>query len=106
MKVIAAAAPAYAGYSYRERCDRYLREFTRAELGQLRTASGLVRYTILATRSAPRASPKPNSTPRGRRTVLLVRQFPRILGAILELRLRSAGIPGSRCRSVRYAAWR
>ena len=55
MKVIAAAtpayapsyAPSYAGYSYRERADRYLREFTHAELKQLRAASGLLRYTIL-----------------------------------------------------------
>jgi hypothetical protein len=48
MKVIAGAAPAYAGYSYRERADRYLREFNHAELGQLRAASGLVRYTTLS----------------------------------------------------------
>lgn len=48
IKVIDAATPAYAGYSYRERCDRYLREFTLAELGQIRAASGLVRYTILS----------------------------------------------------------
>jgi hypothetical protein len=52
MKTIAAAtpgyAPVYAGYSYRERADRYVREFTHAELGQIRAASGLVRYTILS----------------------------------------------------------
>ncbi len=48
MKVIAGSNPVYAGYSYRERCDRFLREFTRDELGQLRGASGLVRYTILS----------------------------------------------------------
>jgi hypothetical protein len=48
MKLIDAATPAYAGYSYRECSDRYLREFTPAELGQLRAASGLVRYTILS----------------------------------------------------------
>src|SRR5450432_2714453 len=36
-----AYAPVYTGYSYRERCDRYLREFTHAELGQIRSASGL-----------------------------------------------------------------
>jgi hypothetical protein len=41
-------APVYAGYSYRERADRYLREFTHAELGQLRASSALVRYTILS----------------------------------------------------------
>ena len=48
MKVIAGATPSYAGYSYRERSDRYLCEFTHDELGQLRAASGLVRYTILS----------------------------------------------------------
>ncbi len=48
MKVTVAAVPVYAGYSYRERSDRYLREFTPAELGQLRTASGMVRYTTLS----------------------------------------------------------
>jgi len=48
MKVIAGVTPSYAGYSYRERSDRYLREFTHDELGQLRAASGLVRYTILS----------------------------------------------------------
>ena len=48
MKVTLEAAPVYAGYSYRERSDRYLREFTPAELGQLRTASGMVRYTTLS----------------------------------------------------------
>ena len=55
MKVSAATAPAYLGYSYRERCDRFLREFSLAELGQLRASSGLVRYTILAdqVRTAP-----------------------------------------------------
>ena len=48
MKVIAGAPLAYAGYSYRERSDRYLREFTQSELGQLRAASGMVRYTTLS----------------------------------------------------------
>src|ERR1022692_364212 len=48
MKVIDGATPAYVGYSYRERCDRYLRDFTHAELEQIRGASGLVRYTILS----------------------------------------------------------
>ena len=48
MKVIEGAVPAYAGYSYRERSDRYLREFTHTELGQIRDASGLVRYTTLS----------------------------------------------------------
>jgi len=48
MKVTDGAAPAYAGYSYRERSDRYLRDFTQGELGRIRGASGLVRYTILS----------------------------------------------------------
>ncbi len=48
MQVTLAAVPVYSGYSYRERSDRYLREFTPAELGQLRTASGMVRYTTLS----------------------------------------------------------
>ena len=48
MRMVAGAGPVYAGYSYRERADRYRREFTNAELGQLRDASGLVRYTILS----------------------------------------------------------
>jgi hypothetical protein len=34
MKVIAGAGPAYAGYSYRERADRYLREFTTPNSGK------------------------------------------------------------------------
>jgi hypothetical protein len=48
MKVIAGSNPVYAGYSYRERSDRFHREFTSDELAQLRAASGLVRYTILS----------------------------------------------------------
>jgi hypothetical protein len=48
MKVITGRNPVYAGYSYRERSDRFLREFSHDELGQLRAASGLVRYTILS----------------------------------------------------------
>ncbi|MCX6633151.1 MAG: hypothetical protein NTW28_36610 [Candidatus Solibacter sp.] len=47
MKVIDAAPPVYAGYSYRERADRYHREFSQEEAGQLRIASPLVRYTTL-----------------------------------------------------------
>jgi hypothetical protein len=47
MKVIGGGTPGYVGYSYRERADRFLREFTHEEVGQLRAASGLVRYTIL-----------------------------------------------------------
>jgi hypothetical protein len=48
MKIVSSGTVAYAGYSYRERTDRYLREFTHDELGELRTASGLIRYTILS----------------------------------------------------------
>src|ERR1035438_2254903 len=52
MKVIEGAArgasPAYAGYSYRERSDCYLRDFSHAEVGQIRAASGLIRYTTLS----------------------------------------------------------
>ncbi len=48
MKVVSGAAPAYAAYSYRERADRYLRDFTPDELAQLRAAAPLLRYTILS----------------------------------------------------------
>jgi hypothetical protein len=48
MKVIEGAEPAYAGYSYRERSDRYLLELSYAEVGQIRGAGGLVRYTTLS----------------------------------------------------------
>ena len=47
MNVIAATAPEYSGYSYRDRADRYLREFARADLEQLRAARDLVRYSTL-----------------------------------------------------------
>jgi hypothetical protein len=45
MNVIAAAAPEYSGYSYRDRADRYLRELTHGDLEQLRAAHNLMRYT-------------------------------------------------------------
>ena len=48
MEVIGERAPVYAGYSYRERSDRYTREFSGAELGTIRGASGLVRYSTLS----------------------------------------------------------
>jgi hypothetical protein len=48
MKAIERTAPAYGGYSHRERADRYLREFSHEEVGQIRGASGLVRYTSLS----------------------------------------------------------
>ena len=47
MNVIAAAAAEYSGYSYKDRADRYLREFSRADLDQLRAAADLVRYSTL-----------------------------------------------------------
>ncbi len=47
MQVVSASPAAYASYSYRERADRYLREFTTAETGQLRDAASSVKYSIL-----------------------------------------------------------
>jgi hypothetical protein len=45
---IAGAGPAqYAGYSYRDRADRYFRELTRDEAGRIREASAGVRYSTL-----------------------------------------------------------
>ena len=39
--------PAYSGYSYRDRVDRYLRGFTRPETERLRAAASAVRYSAL-----------------------------------------------------------
>ena len=47
MNVIAAGASQYSGYGYRDRSDRYLREFSRIEVDQLRAARDLVRYSTL-----------------------------------------------------------
>ena len=47
MSVAAAGAAAYAGYSYRERCDRYLREFSHAEAERIRAARDRVKYSTL-----------------------------------------------------------
>jgi hypothetical protein len=47
MEVVAASGPAYSGYSYRDRADRYLRAFTRAETERLRAAASALRYTAL-----------------------------------------------------------
>jgi hypothetical protein len=47
MKVTGGGAVAYHGYSYRERADRYLREFTVAEIEALRAGSESIRYTTL-----------------------------------------------------------
>ena len=47
MAVAGAGAAGYLGYSYRERADRYLRDFTRAETERLRSVAGAIRYSTL-----------------------------------------------------------
>ncbi len=47
MEVAGASGPAYSGYSYRDRADRYLREFTPAETERVRAAASAVRYSAL-----------------------------------------------------------
>ncbi len=47
MDVIAAVTPAYAGYSYRDRADRYLRELVLADAERLRRAAASVQYSTL-----------------------------------------------------------
>jgi hypothetical protein len=47
MDVAAASRPAYAGYSYRDRADRYVWELTRAEVGRVRAAGEIVNYSTL-----------------------------------------------------------
>ena len=47
MRIAAARAADYTGYSYRERCDRYLRELTHPEVEQIRAAADTVKYTTL-----------------------------------------------------------
>ena len=47
MEVVGASGSAYSGYSYRERADRYLREFTPAEAGRVRAAASAARYSAL-----------------------------------------------------------
>jgi hypothetical protein len=47
MEVVGASNPAYYGYSYRDRADRYLRAFTRAETERLRAAAPALRYSAL-----------------------------------------------------------
>ena len=47
IQVIVAAPLVYAGYSYRDRADRYIREFTHAEIARLRAASGSVKFSTL-----------------------------------------------------------
>ena len=48
MEVIGGGGTTYAGYSYRERADRYLREFTLAEAARLSEGSGLVKFSTLS----------------------------------------------------------
>ena len=45
--VIAAAPVAYSAYSYRDRADRYLREFTHSEADRIRAAASSVKFSTL-----------------------------------------------------------
>jgi hypothetical protein len=47
MEVIATGAAGYAGYSYRDRADRYMREFSPAETERIRAARDAVKYSTL-----------------------------------------------------------
>jgi len=47
MEVAGGAAPAYGGYSYKDRADRYVRDLSHAEAERIRAASGAVRFSIL-----------------------------------------------------------
>ena len=47
MEVAGAADAMYAGYSYKDRADRYLRELSAAEAQRLRAASDAVKYSTL-----------------------------------------------------------
>jgi hypothetical protein len=47
MGVVSEAAAEYAGYSYRERADRYIRELTAGEAERVRAGSGLVKYSTV-----------------------------------------------------------
>lgn len=44
---VAAPNPDYAGYSYRDRADRFMRELTAEDIARLREASPLLRYSTL-----------------------------------------------------------
>jgi hypothetical protein len=48
MEVIGDGGMAYAGYSYRERADRYHRELTIPEAARLREGSGLAKFSTLS----------------------------------------------------------
>ncbi len=47
MQVLGGGAMVYAGYSYRERADRYTREIAAAELERIRAAAETVKYSTL-----------------------------------------------------------
>lgn len=47
MEVAGASGLGYSGYSYRDRADRYVREFTPAEIERVRAAASEVRYSAL-----------------------------------------------------------
>jgi hypothetical protein len=47
MEVVAAAAPHYAGYSYRDRADRYTHELAHAEAEAIRAAGEKVKFSTL-----------------------------------------------------------
>jgi hypothetical protein len=48
--VVLQARCAYAGYSYRDRADRYLREFSAAEVARLQQAAEKVKFSTLRDR--------------------------------------------------------
>lgn len=47
MEVAASAGPRYAGYSYRDRADRYAAEIGREQAARLRECASLLRYSSL-----------------------------------------------------------
>lgn len=47
MRVMSAAPPAYAGYSYRDRADRFARQLAHAETEAIRAAAGSVKFSTL-----------------------------------------------------------
>jgi hypothetical protein len=47
MELVAGGAATYADYSYRDRADRFIREFTLAEAGRLRSGAAAVSYSTL-----------------------------------------------------------
>lgn len=50
LAVVAEARCEYAGYSYRDRADRYLRELSTAEAARVRQAAGKVKFSTLRDR--------------------------------------------------------